>query len=77
MPVRLFSKHIHSNFTLKMALKNTEMTIAAMNYFRQYQLNFSIIEESKITSLYRADNSLDLNNTKKIVFYSPIDSYQS
>ena len=60
-----------------MALKNTEMTIAVMNYFRQYQLNFSIIEESKITSLYRADNSLDLNNTKKIAFYSPIEPYQS
>ena len=59
-----------------MALKNTEMTIAAMNYIRQYQLNFSLIEESKITSLDRADNSLYLNTRTKIAFYSPIEPNQ-
>ena len=52
------------------------MTIGPVNYIRQYQLNFNLIEDSKIKSLYTADNSLDLNNTKKIVFYSPIEPNQ-
>ena len=47
------------------------MTIAIVNYIRQYQLNFNLIEESKITSLYRAGNSLYLNNIKEIVFSIP------
>ena len=52
------------------------MAIGPVNYIRQYQLNFNLIEERKINSLYRADNSFDLNNTKKIVFYSPIQPSQ-
>ena len=52
------------------------MTICPVNYIRQYQLNFNLIEESKTNSLYRAGNSLDLNNTKKIVFYSPTEPNQ-
>lgn len=59
-----------------MSLKNTEMVIGAMIYIRQYQLNFSLIAESKITSLYRADKSPDLNNTKMIVFHRPIQPHQ-
>ena len=47
------------------------MTIGPVNYIRQYQLNFNLIEESKINSFYRADNSLDLNNTKKDCLLQP------
>ena len=52
------------------------MATDPVNYIRQYQLNFNLIEESKVNTLYRADNSLDLNNTKKIVFYSPSEPNQ-
>ena len=52
------------------------MTIAAFGYIRQYQLNFTEIEEIKITSYYKADNSLYLNNTKKILFCSLGEPYQ-
>ena len=37
----IFPKNIQSNFTLKMLLKTPEMTTAAVNYIRQYQLKFS------------------------------------
>ena len=47
------------------------MTRGPVNYVRQYQLNFNLTEESKINSLYRADNSLDLNNTKKDCLLQP------
>ena len=59
-----------------MLLKTIEKAIAVVNYIRQYQLNFSEIEEIKITSPYKADNSLYLNNTKKILFCSLIEPYQ-
>ena len=36
------------------------MAIAAVNYIKQYQLNFR-----KINSWYRADNALYLNKIKK------------
>ena len=61
-------------------LEISEMTIVGVNYIRQFQLTFSYIEENKITSWYRADSSLDLNNTKKILscsFFEPVNfNYQ-
>ena len=50
------------------------MIIGCVNYIRPYQLNFNLIEESEITSWYRAENALYLNNTKKI--YRPIEPHQ-
>ena len=50
-----------------------EITIAAINYIRKYQLNFCQIVGSKITFGYRPDNSLYLYNTKKILFCSLIE----
>ena len=52
------------------------MVIGCVNYIRPYQLNFNLIEESEITSWYRAENALYSNNTKKIVFYRPIEPHQ-
>ena len=52
------------------------MTLGPVNYIREYQLNFNLVEESNINSLYRADNSVDFSNTQKIVFYSPIETNQ-
>ena len=54
-----------------------EITIAAINYIRKYQLNFCQIVESKITFGYRPDNSLYLYNTKKILFCSLIEPCQA
>ena len=36
----MFPKNIQSNFTQILPLKEIDMTIAAVNYIRQYQLNF-------------------------------------
>ena len=52
------------------------MAVAAVNYMRQYRLNFSQIEKSKYTFWYRADNALYLKNMKKILFCSLIDPWQ-
>ena len=38
--VILFAKNIQSNFTLTLAFKKIEMTIAAVNYIRHYKLNY-------------------------------------
>ena len=54
-----------------------EITIAAINYIRKYQLNFCQIVGSKITFGYRPDNSLYLYNTKKILFCSLIEPCQA
>ena len=54
-----------------------EITIAAINYIRKYQLNFCPIAGSKITFWYRPDNSLYLYNTKKILFCSLIEPCQA
>ena len=53
-----------------------EITIAAINYIRKYQLNFCKIVGRKITFWYRPDNSLYLYNTKKILFWSLIEPCQ-
>ena len=58
-------------------IKNMEITIAAINYIRKYQLNFCQIVGSKITFGYRPDNSLYLYNTKKILFCSLIEPCQA
>ena len=76
LTVIIFPKNIQSIFTLTLLLKTIEKAIAVVNYTRQYQLNFSEIEEIKITSPYKADNSLYLNNTKKILFCSLIEPHQ-
>ena len=52
------------------------MTIGPVNYIRQYQLNFMLIDGRKLIFLYRANKSLHFNNTKKIVVYSPIEPNQ-
>ena len=39
-PVTPFPQNIQRNFTLLLALKRIEMTIAPMKYTRQYQLKF-------------------------------------
>ena len=41
LTVKNFSKNIQGKFTLILALKTIEMTIAAVNYVTQYQLNFN------------------------------------
>ena len=53
-----------------------EIRIAAFNYIRKYQENFCEIVESKIAFWYRPDNSLDLHNTKKILFCNIIEPCQ-
>ena len=55
LPVTLFPKNIQSNFILILLFRKT---IAIVNYIKKYQLNISLIEESKIASLYRDENSL-------------------
>ena len=45
-----------------MLFKEIEMTIGRLNNIRQYKINLKLTEEKEITSWYRADNSLDLNN---------------
>ena len=54
-----------------------EITIAAINYIRKYQLNFCPIAGSKITFWHRPDNSLYLYNTKKILFCRLIEPCQA
>ena len=76
LTVIIFPKNIQSVFTLTLLLKTIERTIAVVNYIRQYQLDFSLIEEIEITSSYKAHNSLYLNNTKKILFCSLIEPYR-
>ena len=76
MPIKLFPKNIQRIFILILLFKKLEMIIGCVNYIRPYQLNFNLIEESEITSWYRAENALYLNNTKKIVFYRPIEPHQ-
>ena len=68
----------HSNqFYFVTGIKKMEITIAAINYIRKYQLNFCQIVGSKITFGYRPDNSLYLYNTKKILFCSLIEPCQA
>ena len=76
LPITLFPKNIQSNFILILLFKEIEMTIGRLNNIRQYKINLKLIEEKAINSWYRADNSLDLNNLKKIVFYSSIEPHQ-
>ena len=40
LTVILFPKNIGSNFTLRLSFKKIGMTIAAVDYIRQYKLNF-------------------------------------
>ena len=68
LKIKLFPKNIQNNFTLTLPFTKIEITKAAVNYIRQYKLNFSQVEESKITSWQRADNALHLKNTKGIFF---------
>ena len=67
----LFAINIQSNFILILLFKKIEVRTGPMNYISEYQLNFKLIEESKTNSLNKS--SLDLNNTKEIVFCSPIE----
>ena len=41
LTVILFSKNIQRNFIPTLPFENIEMTIAAVNYIRQYKLTFS------------------------------------
>ena len=50
LTVILFPKIIQNHFSLTMLLTTIEIKIAAVNYIRQYQLNFSYIEEINFTS---------------------------
>ena len=72
----ILPRNIQSDFTLTLLLKTIAMTIRVVKYIRHYQLNFRKIEEIKINSSYKADNSLYLNNTKKILFSSLIEPHQ-
>ena len=69
LTVILFPISIQSNFTLTLsdtAVKKIKITIAAVTYIRQYQVNFNLIELTNMTFWCKADLYLSLNNTKKV-----------